>query len=337
MRSWRSLFSLLHKKNDQYRVLSIPKRDGTRRVIHDPSPALRVAQLRLLSVLSAIPIPEYIHGFERGRSVITAAQRHVGKDFVISLDIKDFFPSIKSKFLYSMFLDLLGRSPEQNEGAAAGAAKDSVAWAMTELCTYKFYVPQGAITSPKISSIVSAKTFGPELERYCTEQGLTLTIYADDVTISGMFPEGVTLSSAKKAFERAIVAKVSETIQAAGFRVNVRKTKVMRRSTRQWVCGAVVNDHVNMQRKERLELRAIVFNTERHGIDAEASKSQSEGPAFVRRIAGRLNWACQLCPDGPMADLRNRFSKVSKAYMHLHNLKDADIPELAWKSSVEEL
>jgi len=214
-------------------------------------------------------------------------------------------------------------------GGIPSAARDvSFATHLASLCCYKFYLPQGALTSPKIANLVAATTFGPSIETYCRENGMTFTLYADDITIS--FDSTAPREELKGIIGR-LIAAVTAAVNAAGFRLNPEKTKVMYQSTRQWVCGTVVNARVNLRKDRRNALRAIVHNCQRNGIESESQTAGLEPIAFIRKIAGELNWFYQLNPEkaGP---LRLRFKRCSDEYTRGENV---DIPEFAWSSSVE--
>lgn len=242
---------------------------------------MRAAQFRILKeILEKVQVPEYIHAFERGRSIPAMAQAHTGKGLVISIDLKDFFTSIKQYHLVQIFEHL---------GIAGQAGRT-----LSELCTYEAFVPQGALTSPKLSNIVTALTFGPIIKKYCDERGYAVTIYADDVTIS--MQEDLIKKDGIGAVEE-ILKLVSDTVSSFGFKVNRRKTKLMRPFQRQYVCGVVVNRKVNLQKTERRTLRAMVYNIKRNGIEAEAAKSGLDPEAFKSRLMGRLNWFGQLNPE----------------------------------------
>jgi len=242
---------------------------------------MRAVQYRILKeILEKVEVPGYIHAFERGRSIPTMARAHVGKGLVISIDLKDFFTSIKQYHLFQIFKHL--------------GFGDAPARTLSELCTYQAFVPQGGLTSPKLSNIVTALTFGPILKEYCDRNGYTITIYADDVTISAN--EDLIGKYGIGAVEE-ILQFVSDTVSSFGFRVNRRKTKLMRPFQRQYVCGVVVNRTINLQKTERRKLRAMVYNVKRHGVEAEAARSGLTPSAFISRLMGRLNWFSQLNPE----------------------------------------
>lgn len=236
---------------------------------------MRAAQYRICSrILNWIDVPDYIYAFERDKSIPKMADKHVGKQVVISMDIKDFFHTIKQRRLLELF---------QRFGIGEVPART-----LSELCTFKAFVPQGALTSPKLSNIIAADSFGPTVKAFCDSKNLTLTIYADDITISSTDPN-INITE--------VILTVTNLVNAAGFRINVRKTKVMRKYHRQYVCGVVVNEKTNLIRKERLRLRAIVHNVKVHGPEHEAQKNQTTVDNFINVLRGKINWFKQLNKD----------------------------------------
>lgn len=278
---------------------------------------MRILQWRILSTyLNDIPVPSYIHGFEKGKSIPVMAQTHTKKRCVISLDIKSFFPSIRQAHLQTLFANL--------------GFEKVPAWILSEICTYKSFVPQGALTSPKISCLVTGGTFGPPIAKYCQENGLDLTIYADDITMS--YSKEFESKDLENQFIRATIGFVKETLASFGFTLNREKTKVMKPYSRQWVCGAVVNQKVNMRKSERWNLRALVHNCTKNGIVAEAAKTGMTDLNFIRKYGGRLNWFAQLNPDQGKA-MKDEFLSMARPLMNQY--PDVEIDKLSWSSTLE--
>jgi RNA-directed DNA polymerase len=233
---------------------------------------MRAAQFRICSkILNWVDVPDYIYAFEKDKSIPKMALKHVNKAVVISVDIKEFFHTIKQNQVMLLF---------QNLGIGAMPART-----LSELCTFKAFVPQGALTSPKLSNIISARSFGPQIKAYCDGKGLILTIYADDITVSSDDPN---LNVGE------VISAITNIVTQNGFRVNTRKTKVMRRHHRQYVCGVVVNEKTNLIRRERLRLRAIVHNVTVNGPEHEASRSNTTVDHFINELRGKINWYTQL-------------------------------------------
>jgi RNA-directed DNA polymerase len=252
-----------------------------------------------------------VYAFEKNRNIPTMAALHTNKHCVISVDIKDFFHSIKQTTLFEIIKKLgIGEMPSRT---------------LSELCTYTAFVPQGALTSPKISNLITSVTFGPEISEYCTANDFTLSIYADDVTIS---------TTNKEVKPAEVVRDLTRMIQAHGFRINKKKTKVMFHGSRQYVCGAVVNAKVNMLVSERKKIRAIVHNITKNGLEAEALKSSLDPTKFLNFIRGRLNWFKQL---NPVAG--QRYFLQLKAYLieaKAQLVRDAEVA-LLYKAYLEEV
>jgi RNA-directed DNA polymerase len=234
------------------------------------------------------------------------ASHHINKRLVISLDIKDFFHSIKQNKLNDTFLALgIGALPART---------------LSELCTYKAFVPQGALTSPKVSNLITAVTFGPEVKAYCDQNDITISIYADDLTMS---------TNAEVINTQQIISDITQMVERFGFRINRQKTKVMWKTRRQYVCGAVVNSKVNLLKKDRLKLRAIVHNITQNGLETEAAKTGQEPAKFLNHIRGRLNWFNQLNPL-----IGSRLSAKLKAYLEELKLSLTAAALMAATSSV---
>lgn len=257
---------------------------------------MRVIQYKILKeILEKVDIPDYVYAFEKGKNIPAMAEIHVGKKVVVSLDLKDFFTSIKQRHLLQVFQHLgFGEDP---------------ALTLSELCTFKAFVPQGALTSPKISNLFTALTFGPAIKEFCDSKGYSLSIYADDITISR---NGNPSGEEGKTATRELIEFVSNTVAGFGMRINTEKTKVMHPYQRQWVCGTVVNQKVNMLKKDRYSLKAIVHNCEKNGIKFEAAKTGVTPGEFAAKVIGKLGWFAQLNKE-PGTRLKERFKAVYDA------------------------
>lgn len=235
---------------------------------------MRIAQFQILTkILEKIEIPDYVFAFEKMKSIPEMAAKHVGKNIVLSVDLEDFFHSIKQSKLYEILTTQLGIA-------------EKPARTISELATFKSFVPQGGLTSPKVANIVTAATFGPDIKEYCDNHNIEVTIYADDVTMSTN--EEINVSQ--------VLSDITGIIRRNGFRINLDKTKVMYKGNRQYVCGVVVNSKTNLIAKERRRLRAIVHNITMYGVEHEAEKNSKTPEEFLNHIRGRLNWFRQLNP-----------------------------------------
>ena len=87
------VWALANRTTRYYRVFEIPKGKATRQ-IEAPRVALKMIQKWLSHHFSAKwkPLDE-VHGFVPGRSHLSAASAHLRADWILSIDLEDFFPS----------------------------------------------------------------------------------------------------------------------------------------------------------------------------------------------------------------------------------------------------
>ena len=88
------LYRISNHSEDFYRITTIPKRNGDKRTIEAPVMILKNIQKNLLrNLLNHLESHPAATAFEKGRSIKDNAARHVQKQVVLNLDLKNFFPS----------------------------------------------------------------------------------------------------------------------------------------------------------------------------------------------------------------------------------------------------
>jgi hypothetical protein len=121
------------------------------------------------------------------------------------------------------------------------------------------------------------------LTALAARHGYAYTRYADDLTFSGDNPKPVG----------RLLRSVRSILESEGLTEHPRKTKVMRRSRRQEVTGLTVNARPTVSRKEIRELRAILHNASKHGLQ---SQNREQRPDFAAYLAGRVEFVCMVDP-----------------------------------------
>jgi RNA-directed DNA polymerase len=277
------------------------KRDGGDRVILAPKTELKGLQRKVLhDLLIHVPVSRMVHGFVHGRSIVTNAQQHVGKQVVLKLDIKDFFPSITYPRVRGLFITLGYSFPVASTLALLCTEYDREIF---EKDGKRYYISvgprhlvQGAPTSPMLANLVAWR-MDRRLSGLAAKYGFTYTRYADDLTFSG---ENVAIVQ-----QLRIVA--NHVIDAERFTVNTKKTRVSKRATRQIVTGLVVNEKVALTRKQRHQLRAIFHNVARDGIAAQSRQQKN----FRAWLDGMVAYVNSVNP-AQAATLRADLSKAEK-------------------------
>jgi RNA-directed DNA polymerase len=271
-------------KLNHYHYRWVEKRSGGWRLIEIPKSQLRLMQQKILrQILDLVPTHPAAHGFRRGHSCVTHAALHTGQRVVIRMDLKDFFPSVPASRVHAMFVKLgysesvagtLARLCVNRTPAGAFAGR-SMPW--LERQPYRTpHLPQGSPCSPALANLCAFR-LDVRLHAFAESMGAVYSRYADDLVFSG----DAKLERALDRFHVQVAAIALEE----GFRVNTRKTRLMRAGTRQQVTGIVVNRHPNIARDEFDLLKAILTNCVRHG---PASQNRDGRANFQAYLGGRV-------------------------------------------------
>ena len=109
--------------------------------------------------------------------------------------------------------------------------------------------------------------------------------YADDLAFSG------DADVARRIDEYA--AQIAAIASDEGWRVQHRKTRIMRQGVQQRLTGLVVDVRVNCPRRDVDALKATLTNCVRHGA---ASQNRAGLPDFRAHLLGRIGWVRSVNP-----------------------------------------
>ena len=249
-----------------YKEFCIKKRNGTLRVIQSPNYDLKQLQLKVLDFLEKNnnSFKTCIHGFVRGRSIVTNAQEHCSRQphHLLNIDLKDFFPSITFYRVRGIFQ----KKPFE--------CSYSVATVLAHICTYNNKLPQGAPTSPILANLVCRKLDG-ELMNLARQQSATYTRYADDITFSFRVSDTARLPKNICTYEDKELLLGQELIGAIernNFRVNPEKSRLSNRYHRLEVTGITINEFPNVKRTFIDRIRGALHAWKVHGYDDAQNK-----------------------------------------------------------------
>ena len=122
-------------------------------------------------LLAPTCFPQHVFGGIRSRSVLDNAEYHHGAALLVTIDIKQCFPSITNKHVYAVWSELLGCAPH-------------VAGLLTRLTTFDRHLPQGAATSPMLANLFIWMIDAP-IRTACEELGVVYSTWIDDLAFSG--------------------------------------------------------------------------------------------------------------------------------------------------------
>jgi RNA-directed DNA polymerase len=221
---------------------------GKTRRFHSPDNELKNIQTRLTEVLSHVPLPEWVHGWRKGHSVLRNAKKHVGKDVVCKFDLADFFPSCRFERVRRLFLSL--------------GCGDEMAAVLTRLTTASYHLPLGFVTSPVLANLLLAR-LDARMHGAAEKFNACLGRYGDDIALSGKISVLGSLPTMKRI------------VHESGFKLNLRKFQtsgVRFWWERQEVCSVVVNKTTNPPR------------TQYDQVWRELSECGRSGPTVAQRV-----------------------------------------------------
>ena len=229
-------------KNDakeRYKTFFIEKKDGGKRKINEPSLSLKMVQRWVLeNILYKIKTSQYSYGSKRGERkgspLVHCAEKHKNNLYVLKLDLKSFYPSIKREKVFYTFVNIGYNSDISN--------------LLTNICVLDDELPQGAITSPYLANLV-CRQLDLRIAGYCNRRNIVYTRYADDLTFSS--DDGQLLKN--------IHGMIKKIVEDEGFFLNQRKTVFKTPKGHKVVLGLTINDSLLKASKEmKRNIRAMI-------------------------------------------------------------------------------
>ena len=212
-----------------------------------------------------------------------AAQRHCAEQLVISMDLKDFFPSVAAARIHALFRCL------GYPHAVAQALTGLVTLSTPERVVNKLparmrpvfrgsHLPQGAPTSPALANLCAYR-LDLRLSGLARRLDANYSRYADDICFSG-----------SSDIENVVQRAVPEIVVDEGFVLNEVKTRVQPQGTRQLVTGLVVNQQISTGRANYDLLKAVLHRC------AKPGDTRLTQPEFRAELEGKIAWVEQVNP-----------------------------------------
>lgn len=295
----RHLIYLSKNSDELYTTFGIKKKSGGIRIIDAPSIYLKRVQ-RLISILLqcvfATKVNYYAYGFLFDRNICMNARAHVGKAYLLNMDIKDFFPSIEFRRVKAV----LELNPFNLRGD-----KEKIAFIISNICCHNGVLPQGAPTSPILSTIVTQK-LDRRIGNYIKGQNIRYTRYADDMSFS----------SNRQLLDSDFITVITEVVESEGFRIKEEKTRISDSNKHQEVTGIVVNKKLNIKRFYYKKIRTMLNNWEKGGLayaeqEFISSEPNKYGYDFIEVLKGRISFIKQVRGEDELYNkLYTRFIKL---------------------------
>lgn len=302
----QNVLKLKEIKKNGYHLFNAGNRYKPRK-IEAPSVNIKKRQKWILeNILEKQELPECAQGFVKGKSIVTNAKYHVGKKFLLCMDIQSFFSFITEDKVEHLF-QKIGYSME-------------VAEELTKLCTFNEsdlccfsedknlpvtrYLPQGAPSSPMIANLIF-KEIDEAILDMLQGSSITYTRYADDMSFSSELDN-----------LNGIAEKVERIIKRYGFIINKGKTRFMGEKTPKILTGLNITTNLKVPAKFKRKLRQEIYFCKKYGVKDHLEKVSCEKKSnFNEYLYGKAYYIKMIEPQTGENFLKELDEIFSKEYI----------------------
>lgn len=234
------------------------------RIVYNPSweykKLLRVINSKLLSKAN---LPDGVLGGVIGKCIDDMACVHCNQEAVLSMDMKRFFPSIKSGRVIVFF-------------RAAGCSYE-IAGILTDLVTLNNSLPQGFPTSPMLANLIAFGLDDQHLAQ-ARKNNLHRTRWIDDIVFSGR-------SKDLKACAKSLLG----AIKPHGFQLSNKKTEYKVRANNPIIAGLNVGGKTPQLPKFVIDrIRDRLHECKHSGVDAVQLTYESDSFGRMKDLKSSL-------------------------------------------------
>lgn len=250
------------------------------RRIDNPTGLLKLLQGRIYRrLLARLDFPDHIFGGVKGRSALDNARSHSGTRLLVTMDVRDCFPSITAAHVYKVWRNLLNCS-------------DEIALLLTNLTTFEGYLPQGAPTSTALANLVIYSLDEP-IRLACAASGVRYSTLVDDLALSG--DRG-----------RELINYAVGVFGAAGLSMPHRKLRIMGGGSRKILNGHIVGENPGVPRERIKWARSGIHKLDTGRVPARWL------PKYLQRLRGTISHISSVNPRAGSRLLRNLESALAR-------------------------
>jgi RNA-directed DNA polymerase len=228
------------------------------------------------------------YGYVRGRNIRQNATRHLGKTNILKCDIKNFFGSISTQTVASLF--------------EYYSVNNEVADLFSRYLTIGGFLPLGLATSPVLTNVLCIG-LDDDMTELAEKSSAIYTRYADDLTFS----------SNK---ELPDIASIRQIVSHYGFSLAEAKTRYTKVGQSHYVTGLSVSDplapHAPRMLKKRL--RQELYYAKKFGLHehlAHIGIEPDEHQYAINSIDGMVKYVAHHEPD-QASHLHTTWAKIMK-------------------------
>jgi RNA-directed DNA polymerase len=268
-------------KPDKIKPFQKKFKRASERLLDNPIEPLKGIQRQIhRKLLGPLDIPLYLCGGVKGRTLLDNVMLHAGAAAIVTIDIKNFFPSIDNRRVYSIWTSLLGCTPR-------------IAAILTRLTTRNHYLPQGSSTSTMLANLALLSIDKP-IRDACERAGVQYSTWVDDLAFSG-------------ANSRDIIPVVLETLRSKGFNLSRRKIEIMGPGSRKVLNGVLADQFPSVLPERLAQLRSGIHKLRMNQIPADSLQK------YLMQLGSSIAQVGSINPE-KAARLQSDFETAKKLY-----------------------
>ena len=245
----------LLKSDNNYRTFL---KDG-KTVVH-PSFHLKKVQSRFLDLLKKIETPEWYFS-KKGKTHISNARRHQNGDYCLTVDVKGFYENSKREYVFRFFKYQMEQS-------------NDVAFFISELLTYKGYLPRGSPTSSLISFWAFKRAF-ENINKEAEYRGLIMSLWVDDLAFSSNSP-----------IQKKFPYVINKILAGVSHKLKPAKILFYKKTDYKKITGCMVDKNSELLAPNKLRHKIVT--------DLKANTVERLQDKKVQSVIGRINSVQQI-------------------------------------------
>lgn len=267
------LYRYINTAPHRYKTYYIPKRNGKGlRQIAQPTPAIKIIQKEAVeSIFNELPVHESCMAYVKKKSIKDNAEMHMRNTYLLKMDFKDFFPSIKPTDLVNHCEKYYGELDQRDSVMISKLffwkPKDS---------TLKLSI--GAPSSPFISNTVMYD-FDCLIFEKAKALNITYTRYADDLTFTSN-QQGILFGIPE------VVKNTCQEIDYPKLQINEEKTVFSSKANNRHITGIVITNEgkISLGRDRKRKIKSFVFKCKNGGLNEDEIEYLKGNIAFAKSV-----------------------------------------------------
>jgi hypothetical protein len=271
------ILDVANKSGVSYNKFSILKKDGTNRIIYQPSIAVRALQKIVYdNILNQLPVHEACYAYRKSVSLKDHASVHQHAKYLLRMDFTNFFESITRNDVEKFSKDVISKVFPQ--------FKNNDYKLLANILCRKDKITIGSVTSPALSNAICFN-LDEKISRVAKYHGVSYTRYADDLFFS------TTKKGVLKLVQKEVI-NIIKKIDYPRFTLNKKKTRHSSKKKRMSVTGLTitVDAKLSIGRDKKRFIRSQIYQwdklslTDRQYLSGYLAFVRSVEPQYINNL-----------------------------------------------------